>query len=65
MPPFSSAIRHLLAWSADTVHIIQFKRLISTLSLQKLASTIPLGNFFTIVVFYGMGALIGCYAPIG
>src|SRR6266404_2036970 len=32
MPPFSSAIRHLLAWSADTVHIIQFKRLISSLS---------------------------------
>jgi len=23
------------------------------------------GNFFPIVVFYSLGALIGCYAPIG
>jgi len=25
----------------------------------------PAGNFFPIVVFYQLGALIGCYAPIG
>jgi hypothetical protein len=29
------------------------------------ARTIPVGNFFPIVVFYTVGALIGCYAPIG
>jgi hypothetical protein len=65
MPLSSSPIRHPLAGSADPSQDIQFKAVSSYLSHSEWVSTIPSGNFLPIVVFYAMGALIGCYAPIG
>jgi hypothetical protein len=65
MPLSSSPIRHPLAKGADAIQAIHFKQVSrhSPFPVGSVGSTVD--NFFPIVVFYSLGALIGCYAPVG
>ena len=64
MPPSSSPIGHPLAESADTIQTIQLEEVRLRLPFGAEFVGLTVSNFFPIVVFYLMGALIGCYAPV-
>jgi hypothetical protein len=58
MPPCDSPMSHPLSQRAEIVQVIQNKETVASSERSSGAGTIPVGNFFPIVVFYTMGAII-------
>lgn len=65
MPPSGSPIKHPLAKSSDAIQTAQIKQVSLCFAFPAESAGSTKGNFFPIVVFYPLGALIERYAPIG
>jgi hypothetical protein len=58
MPPCDSSMSHPLSQRAENTQVVKNKAAAAGSDCSSAPGTIPVGNFFTIVVFYNMGAIM-------